>query len=220
MLVAIYLFRNSTFQILTLITPFAFVEFLHVKYDKVFLSQEYYLIFVILSMLCILYKIQTIRNQGVLKLIVGVLTVFQLYTGFIFLRDSSINEERTFVKVAVTRTPDIQQAQNRELANYLNGLPQDSHILLDDAIAYPIVAFTKDIRRLTLPYQEGVYLSAIEAPDKYDNYLLLASEKNEVTGFTQLNNKYVPVIKKANSALKLRKVYETDDWVLYKIFSN
>jgi len=58
-----------------------------------------------------------------------------------------------------------------------------------------------------LPYQ-GVFLSAIEAPDKYDDYILLATEKNEVTGFTQLNNKYVPVIKKANSTLKLMRVYE------------
>jgi len=220
MLVAIYLFRDSTYQLLTLITPFAFVEFLHIKYDKVFLVHEYYLIFLVLALLCILYKSQTIKNQAVLKLVVGVLAIVQLYTGFIFLRDSSTQEERKFISVAFNRTPDTQQAQNRQLANYLNNLPADTHILVDDAIAYPIVAFTDNVRKLTLPYQEGVYLSAIEAPDKYDDYILLATEKNEVTGFTQLNNKYIPVIKKANSALRMRRVFETDDWVLYKISDN
>jgi len=220
MLVAIFLFRDSTYQLLTLITPFAFVEFLHIKYEKVFLAHEYYLIFLVLALLCVLYRAQIIRNQSVLKLVVGVLTMVMLYTGFIFLRDSPIKEEREFISVALNRAPDTHEAQDRELAAYLNKLPEDSHILIDDAIAYPIVAFTDNIHKLTLPYQEGVYLSAIEAPDKYDNYILLATPTNQVTGFTQLNDKYIPVIKKSNSALKLRKVYETDDWVLYRIFDN
>jgi len=219
MLIAIYLFRESTYQVLTLLTPFAFVEFLHIKYDKVFLAQQYYLIFIILSLLCILYKAQTIKNQTVLKLLVGVLTLVQLYTGFVFLQKSTISEERNFVSVLFTGAADTRQDENRDLANYLNRLPADSHILVDDAIAYPVVAFTKNIQKLTLPYQ-GAFLSAIETPDKYDDYILLATEKNEVTGFTQLNNKYVPIIKKSNSALRLRRVYETNDWILYKIFDN
>jgi hypothetical protein len=219
-LVAIYLFRNSTYQILTLVTPFAFVEFLHIKYEKVFLPHEYYLIFLILSLLCILYKAQTIKNQSVLKLVVGILTLVQLYTGLIFLQNSSVKEERNFVTVALSGTADSRESQNRGLAKYINELPKDSHVLIDDAVAYPVVAFTGNMSKLTLPYQEGVFLSAIEAPDKYDNYVLLATKKNEVTGFTQLNDRYVPSIKKSNSALRLRRVYETDDWILYKIFDN
>jgi hypothetical protein len=214
--VAIYLFRSSTYQILTLLTPFAFVEFLHIKYDKVFLVNEYYMIFLVLSLLCILYRAQTIRNQAVLKLVVGILTLVQLYTGYVFLQSSSIGEERNFISILFNRANDTQQNDNRELANYINHLPKDSRVLMDDAIAYPIVAFTKDMHNLTLPY-EGVFLSAIEAPDKYADYILLATDKNEVTGFTQLNDKYVPVIKKANSALRLKRVYETNDWILYKI---
>ncbi len=221
MLVAFYLFRQSTYQILTLLTPFAFIEFLHIKYDKVFLAQQYYLVFLILALLCILYKSQTVRNQKALKLIVGILTVAQLFTGYIFLQDSSIGEERAFITVLQSRTPDTRQNDNRDLADYIGKLPAGSHILVDDAIAYPVVAFIDDrnFQKLTLPYQD-VFLSAIEAPDKYDDYILLATPKNRVTGFTQLNDKYIPVIKKANSALRLRRVYETDDWVLYKVFDN
>jgi len=220
MLVAVYLFRNSTYQILTLLTPFAFIEFLHIKYDKVFLSQEYYLIFLVLSLLAVLYRAQIVRNQLILKAVVGVLTLVMLYTGFIFLQSSSVREERSFIAVLLNHTTDARQTQNRDLANYINRLPADSHVLIDDAIAYPVVAFTKDIQKLTLPYQEGVFLSAIEAPDKYDDYILLATQKNEVTGFTQLNDRYVPVIKKSNSALRLQRVFETDDWVLYRIYTN
>ncbi|MDB4920782.1 hypothetical protein [Mucilaginibacter sp.] len=217
MLVAVYLFKNSTYQILTLLTPFAFVEFLHIKYEKVFLMNEYYLMFLVLALLCISYKAQTIKNQTVLKAVVGILVLAQLYTGYIFLKNSSITEEQNFITVLFNHAADTHQDENRELANYINNLPDNTHILVDDAIAFPIVALSNNIHKLTLPYQ-GAFLSAIEAPDKYDDYILLATEKNEVTGFTQLNNKYVPIIKKANSALKLRRVYETNDWILYKVF--
>lgn len=216
-LLGIYLFRNSTYQILTLLTPFAFVEFLHIKYEKVFLPYEYYLMFLVLSLLCIIYKSQTVKNQQALRIIVGVITIIQVFTGYFYLKNSSVAEERTFSTSLFEHTTDPQQDQNRELAKFLNGLPEDSKILVDDAIAYPVVAFTKNINKLTLPYQ-GAFLSAIETPDKYDDYILLATEKNEVTGFTQLNNRYVPIIKNTNGALKLRRVYETDDWILYKVF--
>jgi hypothetical protein len=222
MILAIFLFKDSTYQVLTLLTPFAFIEFLHIKYDKVFLVHEYYLIFVILALLCVLYRAQIIKRQGVLKLVVGVLTLVQLYTGFAFLQNSSIKEERNFVAVAINDLPQAQQSENQQLAKYIDGLPKGSRVLVDDGIAYPIVAYTEniDFHKLTLPYQEGVFLSAIEAPDKYDNYVLLATQTNEVTGFTQLNNRYLPVIKKSNSALKMQPVFETDDWVLYKVFTN
>jgi hypothetical protein len=220
MILAVFLFRDSTYQVLTLLTPFAFIEFLHIKYDKVFLVHEYYMIFVVLSLLCVLYRAQIVKNQPVLKLVVGILTLVQLYTGFVFLQNSSIKEERNFIAVATSDAPDAQETQNKELAKYLDNLPRNSHILVDDGIAYPVVAFTDNINKLTLPYQEGVFLSAIEAPDKYDNYVLLATQSNEVTGFTQLNNRYVPVIKRSNSSLKMRRVFETDDWILYQVFSN
>lgn len=217
MLVAIYMFRNSTYQVLTLLTPFAFIEFLHVKYEKVYLVHEYYLIFLILALLCILYKAQTIRYKALLKGIIAVLTLVQLYTGYVFLKESAIIEEQDFITFLFNGTSTQPQDANRGLANYINNLPADAHILVDDAIAFPVVAFTDDVKKLTLPYQ-GVFLSGIEAPEKYDNYILLATEGNSVTGYTQLNNKYVPIIKKANSGLRLIRVYETDDWILYKIF--
>jgi len=219
-LLAIYLFRDSTYQILTLLTPFAFVEFLHIKYEKVFLAHEYYLMFLILALLGVLYKTQTEKNSDILKILVGVLTVAQLFTGYYFLQNSAIGEERNFITVLLNGQHDPNQDQNKEIANYLNLLPKNSHVLVDDAIAYPVAAFVHNVnfQKLTLPYQEGAFLSAIEAPDKYDDYILLATGKNQVTGFTQLNNRYVPIIKKNNSALKLKRVYETDDWILYKIF--
>jgi hypothetical protein len=215
-LVGIYLFRHNTYQILTLLAPFAFVEFLQIKYDKIFLAQEYFLIFLVLSLLCIIFRARTVENQKALKIILSILVLFQLYTGYAFMKRSFLTEERDFVRILFHLSPDDKQHENREVAEYLNSLPNDEQILMDDAITYPIISFTNHIQRLTLPYQE-TYLSASEAPEHYVNYILIATERNPLTGYTQLNNKYIPAIKHSDNHLNLQKIYETDNWILYKV---
>jgi len=215
-LIAIYLFRESTYQVLTLLTPFAFIEFLHLKYDKVYMAYEYYMIFIILAFLCVIFKWQTVKNQFVYKIMLVIAVVIQLYAGWYYLKTSSVMEEREFLTVLTDRQPDLAHTGDADVANYLNSLPGDVHILMDDAIAYPIVAFTRDINTLTLPYQSN-FLSALESPDKYTDYIVIATAKNAVTGYTQLNNKYPLSIKRSIPQLLFRKVYETDNWIVYRL---
>lgn len=214
--IAIYFFRHNTYQILTIAAPFAFVEFLQIKYDKIFLAQEYFLIFLILSLLCVSFRAHIHRNQGVVKIILGTIVIFQLFTGYIFLKNSFVTEERDFAKILFNPEPDGKQNENKEVAEFINSLPGNERILMDDAIAYPIITFTNQVHRFTLPYQE-TYLSASEAPEHYVNYILIATERNPLTGYTQLNNKYIPSIKHSDNNLNLQKVYETDSWILYKV---
>jgi hypothetical protein len=217
-LVAIYLFRESTYQALTILTPFAFIEFLHIKYDKLYLTYEYYLVFLILALLCLVFKAQTIKNQKVFKLIVFVVVLLQLYTGFAFLQKSMIHDEKAYITTLTNREQNHDQAESMEMAEYINRLPGNAHILMDDAVAYPIVAFVKNIKYLTLPYQD-MFLSAIETPYHYDDFILIATAKNQFTGYTQLNNKYIPLIRVVNSGVNYKRVYETDNWILYKIIT-
>jgi hypothetical protein len=217
MLVAIYLFRESTYQLLTILTPFAFIEFLHIKDDKVFLVYEYFLIFLVLALLCVMVKAKTVKNQKGLKIVLAVIIIIQIYTGYIFMQSSYIEDERNFIAMLLTRTPQTDQNDSHDIADYMNSLPSDSKVLVDDAVAYPVVAFINNIKILTMPYQDE-FTSAIESPDKYDNYILIATAKNIYTGYTQVNNRYIPLIRQANSNLKLQKTYENDNWILYKIF--
>jgi hypothetical protein len=217
-LIAIYLFRESTYQALTILTPFAFIEFLHIKYDKLLLNYEYYLIFLILSLLCLIFKAQTVRNQKLFKLILTGVILLQLYTGYIFLSQSLITDEKRFITTLATRRPNTDQRESMELAEVIDNLPKDSHVLMDDAVSYPIAAFTHDIAKLTMPYQD-LFLSAIETPYRYDDYILIATAKNPFTGYTQLNNKYIPLIRIVNSGVNYKRVYQTDNWILYRIIS-
>ncbi len=216
-LVAIYFFRNSTYKILTIATPFALIEFLQIKYDKIFLSQEYFLIFLVLALLCVIFKSWEQKHQLSVKILLSILVVFQIITGYFFLDRSFLNEEREFTKVLFNQHKIEQQNTNRDMAEYINtSIPRDAEIMMDDAIAYSVIAYTHHAERLILPYQE-TYLSASEAPEHYANYILIATEQNSLTGYTQLNYRYIPAIKHSDSKLKLHKVYETDDWILYKI---
>jgi len=216
MLLAVFLFRSATYQILTLLTPFAFIEFLHIKYERVSLAYEYYLIFIVLSLLCIIIKAPTFKNQVVLKILLGTIILLQLYTGYYELKNSPVNEERNFLTVLTKRNIDKSQDENKDMANYINGLPDDAKVLIDDGIAYPIVAFTTNIKNLTLPYQEG-FISAVETPWGYDNYILLSTVKNKVGGYSILNPGYVPIVNNANSN-HVKKVYVTQNWALYRLF--
>jgi len=102
------------------------------------------------------------------------------------------------------------------MANYINGLPDDAKILVDDAVAYPIVAFTSNVKNLTLPYQEN-FISVIETPWNYGSYyILVANSKNPVNAYSMLNPRYAPILNQANNS-NLQKVYETEHWALYRL---
>jgi hypothetical protein len=218
-LIALYLFRESTYQVLTILIPFAFIEFLHIKYDKVFLAYQYYMIFLILAYLCVIFKAHTVKNRESFKILLLITVVIQLYFGWYYLRTSSIAEEQNFVNVLFNRQPDISQQDNTEVATYLNTLPAESHVLLDDAIAYGVVAFTSDIKPIIMPYEDS-FISALESPDRYVDYVVVATEKNVVSGYTQLNNKYIPSIRRTVPNLNFSKVFETNDWTVYRVVTN
>jgi hypothetical protein len=217
-LIAIYMFKDSTYQILTILTPFAFIEFLHIKYDKIFLDYEYFMIFIVLAFLCIMFKIDIIRRQTIIKILMAVGLCLEIFTGYYFLKNSNVPEERNFFTVLKDRSNDYSQSQNLDAASALNELPTSGKVLVDDAVAYPIIAYSKHIQQLTMPYQDE-FAGALEAPEKYDDYLLIATAKNINTGYTQINNKYVEIIKLNNNHLHLRVLFQNDDWVLYQIVS-
>ncbi|AYL97354.1 hypothetical protein [Mucilaginibacter celer] len=216
-LFGLYLLRESTYQVLTILTLFGFVEFLHIKYDKLFLTYQYYLIFLFAALLCLMFKAHTIRNQKALKIALSLIILLQLYTGYIFLSGSLITDERRFITTLTQRKPNIDQGESQEIAAYINSLPAEEHVLMDDAVAYPIAAFTNNVRQLTLPYQLDQFLSAVETPYRYDDYILIATPKNPFTGYTQLNDKYIPEIRRLNSGVNYKRVYETDGWILYRV---
>ena len=215
-LLCVYLFREANYQILTLLTPFAFIEFLHIKYEKVALAQEYYLIFIVLALLCIAVKANTVKNKLPFKIALGIIALFQLGSGYYYLKNSPVSEERGFITMLIERNTDEQQDENKDMANYLNGLPDDAKILIDDSIAYPIVAFVYNVKNLNLPYQDN-FMSAIETPWNYDNYILIANGKNPINAYSILNPHYGPILNQANNS-NIQMVYSTDHWSLYRIF--
>jgi len=214
--VAIYLYRQRTHYILTLFTPFAFVEFLRIKYDKVYLTQQYYMIFLVLALLCVVFKAGAVKNQKTMRIILVVLAVVQIYSGYLFLDKSYVAEEQTFINVLLKRQAPDGQAENRDMADYINALPGNPQLLIDDAVAYPVAAFIDNIKGTIMPYEDK-FLSAVELPGQYASYILVASDKNPANGYTQLTPKYLQILQNSNNKLYLEKRFESDNWILYKI---
>lgn len=221
-IIAIMLFWRKPYQVLTLLTPFAFVEFLHIKYDKAFIVHQFYIMFLILALLGFIIKAQPFKQHILLKIVLTIVTVVQFYTGYYFLSTSLTDDERNFITTLKERKTseeeDTAQDEERDMANYINGLPDGSKIMVDDAIAYPIVAFVNNVGDLTLPYQED-FISALETPGQYVSYVLVANARNRLNGYSILNYRYGPIVYQASDSFStLQKAYETANWTLYRLY--
>lgn len=217
-LLGAYFFRSNTQHLITILIPFGLLEFFKIKYDNTFLSMQYYLIFLVISFLIVVFKGHVISRKWPYKVLISVLLLVQMYTGYYFLKSSFIESEKNFVLTFKNKNGSTDAYDEyKDVASYINHLPRNAQVLVDDANAYPIAAFVKDIHSITLPYQ-GSFLSAIENPNKYVDYVLVASFSNPVGGFTQLNYKYKPIMERKND-IRLYPVFSSDNWVILKVTS-
>jgi len=223
MVLAAFLFRQNIQHFLTLLIPLALVEFLKIEFPDLFLAHQYYLIFIFLSFMALLFKSKVISQNYVYKFVIGACIVVQIFTAYSYLNNSFLESEQSFLNIATTQkvqgeiTEPTRYDEYIDVASYINSIPRNSKVLVDDANAYPIVSYVKNIHKLTLPYQD-IFLSAIENPAPYVNYVLVASSANTVGGYTQLNEKYKSMMQIRNGIM-MDKTFETDNWIIYKIRS-
>jgi len=177
--------------------------------------------FIVIAYLALVFRSQVIARRKIYKVIIVLLVTVQVFTGYFYLRNSMIQSESSFVTV-FQKTNDTDETtmfdEYKQMADFINHLPRKSQILVDDVNAYPILAYVKSLKNITLPYQDA-FLSAIENPSTYVSYVLLAADQNSVGGFTQLNFKYKLTMETRNN-LRLDKVYESDNWTMYRIRVN
>ncbi|EHQ26063.1 hypothetical protein [Mucilaginibacter paludis] len=215
-LLGIYLFRSNTQHLLTIMIPFGLLEFFKIKYDNSFLQMQYYLIFLILAFLTIMLKGHIISRKIIYKVLIFALVIVQIYTGYYFLKNSFVASEKNFILTLERNNPSEEgYEESKDVAGFINNLPRNSQVLMDDANAYPIVSYISDMHSVTLPYQPS-FLSAIENPDKYVDYVLVATVQNPIGGYTQLNHKYKLLMARKND-FSMRIVYESDNWILYQL---
>jgi hypothetical protein len=220
MVLAAFLFRQNIQHFLTLLIPLALIEFLKIEYPDSFLSQQYYLMFIFISFMALLFKSKVIEQNYAYKFVIGACIVIEIFSGYAYLNNSFLDSEKDFFTLATKVKDNTDFSTNRydeyiDAAAFINSMPRSSKVLVDDANAYPIAAFVKNMNKLTLPYQD-IFLSAIENPTGYVDYVLVATAANNVGGYTQLNEKYKGVMQGKNNIM-MDKAYESDNWIIYKI---
>jgi hypothetical protein len=209
-------FRGKAYQLLTLLSPLALVEFLHLKNPTLPLPVEFYLLFVVMAWAA--WGALPLRRLRLLSGLAAGLMAAQVLTGFFQLRASVHPEERHFAAL-LTTLPEAgtpTPVEPLEMANALNRLPPGSRVLTDDATAYPVVAMSNNVRRFVLP-NEPSYVAALQNPAAFAQYLLLHEEAVDPLARYSLTNEAYGGAFRRRDATYLRPVYATERWHLYQL---
>lgn len=217
LLPALYLARRNPIQFLVLLFLFAFIQFLKIYYPDLLLSVDLYLLFYLVSLLVIQYSPPASRPEGrYLYPLIGLCALLLVYTGYQYLKDTPISQEREFGKLL--GNPGQGGSSNfrddQAMAGYiLREVPRDSTILADDAVAYPIVALSGDSRRFVLPYQQE-FAPVLENPKGQVHYLLLSQIGSQQARDDQVRLRF-PELDTGSPEFQL--VYANASWQLFRI---
>ncbi|CCH54140.1 hypothetical protein BN8_03284 [Fibrisoma limi BUZ 3] len=208
-------FRGRTYQLLTLLSPFALIEFLYIKNPSVPFVAEYYQIFLVLGWVgLVTLSVTQLRR---LKGLAFTLMLVQILMGGLRISTSAYEEERTFLESALPWRPanNLAHRETDDLVQIIRKLPRNSRILTDDATAYPIIALTQNVRPFVLPYQQN-YLSALTNPDSFADFLLIHLEAtNPVARFAVINQAYLGSLR-TRAQRPLALVGSSSEWRLYR----
>lgn len=87
--------------------------------------------------------------------------------------------------------------------------------MIDDAAAYGIVAHLENLNNILLPFQPS-FVTVVENPTLSVNYMCIAKRENRLHNFTVLNAYNIEQMRR-RIGLNLLVMFETPNWVLYKI---
>ncbi len=222
LILVFFMFKGRLYELFTLLAPFILVAILLLD-NQVYFTVEYYLIFLILSLIGINYYTGKKYSAAATYPVIMIVAIINIFAGIFYFKKSSDREERTFftaIKNASKSKPEKVVTEEHRMAVYIGSIIGDKpnmscKILMDDAAAYPIIAQMHKIDNVILPINYD-FLTVAENPKVATKYLCIAKDSNRLQSFTILNaynlNKMT-----ANHAVKPTMMFETKNWAVYKL---
>lgn len=207
-------FRSRMYQLLTLLSPFALIEFLHIKNSTAPLMAEFYQIFLVLGWAG-LATASAVQLRGVQRWAFGLMLV-QIVAGVVRMGTATPYDEHRFTQTVLRHPLAYPSAtETDELVRFITQLPPQSRILADDATAYSIIARTQTIQPFVLAYQQ-TYRSALANPRSFVDFVLVHSETNQALSHSSfINGAYLGGLRtKTAQAWQPLRRYE---WILYPL---
>ncbi|MDE3145062.1 MAG: hypothetical protein KGL19_12970, partial [Bacteroidota bacterium] len=218
LILVFFIFKGTLYELFTILAPFILISIILLG-NQVYIRIEYYLIFLILALLCIsIYAGKKYKIKFLYPIIMAT-SIINIFTGIFYFIHSSDKEEGQFFESAkkISKWKDERQtSEEYQLASYISDITDETHkILMDDAAAYKIMAHLRSLKNVISPINNN-FITVVENPRSGARFVCVAKSENELRAFTVLNNYNI-------RQMELRKefhpllMYETKNWAIYKI---
>ena len=186
-----FMFKGRLYELLTLVAPFILIGILLLD-NQVYLTIEYYLIFLILALIGIYYYAGKKYSGRSIYPVIMIVTILNIFAGIFYFRKTSDREERFFfasIKRASKWKGGRAITEEYRMATYITGLMnqekalENSKILMDDAAAYPIIAQMRRLgNNIILPINHN-FITVAENPRTEAKYVCVAKNNNRLREF-------------------------------------
>jgi hypothetical protein len=214
---ALYLVKKNTPVFFTLLIVFVYLQFLHVYYPDIIPDVTYYLLFLMISIISLLFSFPVnFHNNKLIHIVVPVALLMTILTSWIYLQHSPVSQEKYFSQTLSSSSatnPSTYQDDERMAEFIKTTVPANDIILADDAVAYKVVVFTGKTTHFLLPYQQD-FPEALNTPGRMVKYMLI-NRGSKSASFDMLQLKYADWSSGSNFSL----AYESAHWLLLKVNS-
>ncbi len=214
-----FYFKGKLYEFFTLVAPFILIGILLINTQSYFMI-EYYLIFLVLGFIGLTFyagKIFTKKATWFIFFIVGLLNVF---TGIYYFKKTNDDFEKKFFSALRDYKNWLKVKNNSEdymVAQYVSSIADiNNKVLMDDAAAFQIVAHLKSLDGIELPINKS-FGTVIENPIVGVKFMCVAKFSNRLKNYTVLNSYNLDMME-AKGQFITEMVYQTDNWVVYRIY--
>ena len=219
------IFKGRLYELLTLISPFILIAILLLE-NQVYLTVEYYLIFLVLALIGIYYYVGKKYTGRIMYPIIMAVAIVNIFAGIFYFKKTSDREEKLFfsaIKNASKTSSNRTITEEYRMATYIGTLIGDkptikNKILMDDAAAYPIIAQMRKLENVILPINHD-FITVVENPKTEARYVCVARDSNRLQSFTVLNQYNLNKIARAQE-IAPTMMFETKNWAIYRLNNN
>ncbi|CUT03001.1 hypothetical protein [Candidatus Kryptobacter tengchongensis] len=214
-IVLIFVFLRRFFFSLALITPITaliITSYLGLSLMNV----DFFVPFIFIAFIAMIYACEerpSLRRNAVM-LVFGMLIFISFFTGYYKLRSSFYPEEKNFAKILIGENLDGLFAEEKKVAEFLKqNTSLEDNILMDDAVAFPIVVFHGEPKNFILPYQYE-FTSVIEQPAVYADYVVIYNPEKFEGKRDLINQRHQNLFFSGSKDLLL--VYSYGNWRVFQ----
>lgn len=193
----------------------ALLLFLHQTYGFFTITSEYLVLYLSFALVMLLYAVKESRQMKGASVAACVLLGLCVISGYFYMQHSSYKPEHLFIDAWKQPVNQTELEESKAVAAYLSEhVPANKRILIDDAVLYPVVAFSGRTDFLILHYHRD-FLAILQDAEKYCDYIVLPDEYSELGSLDIINQYHKGMYSVGRDYLKL--VFKTKGYRVYQV---